>query len=123
MRRPRIATLRPRLAVADLRTARPPDKRTDPHYLTAEHRAWRKAVIDRAGGRCEEIDALGRRCEKSEANGDRMFADHVHELQDGGSRFDAANGKCRCGRHHTLKTNAERDRRHAAPLPGQGMGV
>jgi 5-methylcytosine-specific restriction enzyme A len=118
MKGPRVATLQPRVAIADLRTARVPDKTADPHYLTPEHRAWRKVVIDRAGARCEEIDSLGRRCEASEARGDRMFADHIVELQDKGSPFDPANGCCRCGRHHTLKTNAERARRHATPAGG-----
>lgn len=121
-RQPRVVTLAPRLATADLRTARPAEKTADPHYLTPEHRAWRAIVIGRAGGRCEEVDALGHRCEASEANGDRMFADHVVELKDGGAPFDPANGKCRCGRHHTLKTNVERERRHAAAAPPSAPG-
>jgi 5-methylcytosine-specific restriction protein A len=109
---PRVATLQPRIAVADLRTARAPDKKADPHYLTSEHRAWRAMVIRRAGGRCQHIDALGQRCTASEASGQRMFADHIVELQDGGSPLDPANGMALCGHHHTLKTNAERARRH-----------
>lgn len=114
MRRPRVVTLVPRLAVANLLTAQAPAKTADPFYLTPEHRAWREVVINRAGARCEEIDSLGRRCERSEANGDRMYADHVIEIADDGPRFDPANGMCRCAHHHTLKTNRERERRHAA---------
>jgi uncharacterized protein YfaQ (DUF2300 family) len=44
----------------------------------------------------------------------RMFADHVVEIRDGGAPFDTANGQCLCGSHHTLKTNAERDKRTIA---------
>lgn len=111
MRSPRVVTLTPRFAVADLRTARAPEKTTNPHYLTPEHRAWRAEVIKRARGQCQQVDALGNRCERSEAAGDRMFADHIVELADGGAALDPANGRCLCGRHHTLKTNRERDRR------------
>jgi 5-methylcytosine-specific restriction enzyme A len=113
-RRPRIATLAPSITIADIRTARPAPKRADPHYQDPKHIAWRATVIQLAGGRCEDIDErTGQRCEASEATGHRMFADHVHELRDGGAPFDPLNGMCRCGRHHTLKTNAERARRHA----------
>jgi 5-methylcytosine-specific restriction protein A len=109
MKTARLATLGPRLAVADLRTAHVPDKRAAPHYHTPEHRAWSRLVIDRAGGRCEDPDAsTGLRCTKSEANGDRMFADRIVEFADNGAPFDPANGKCRCGKHHTLKTNTAR---------------
>ena len=114
-RSPRVATLKPRLAVADLRTARVPDKTADPHYLSAEHRAWRALVIRNAGGRCEWI-AGGVRCARRESLGDRMFADHIVERADGGADLDPANGQCLCGRHHTIKTNAARGRREA----GQG---
>jgi hypothetical protein len=33
-----------------------------------------------------------------------MFADHIVELRDGGSRTDPLNGQCLCGKHHSLKT-------------------
>ena len=120
VRRPRVATLGTRIAVADLRTARAPAKQADPHYSDPRHRAWREGVIARAGGRCEDLDErTGERCQASEASGQRMFADHVDELGDGGARFDPTNGRCLCGRHHTLKTNQERRRRHAgSTVPG-----
>jgi hypothetical protein len=125
VKRARVATLRPSIAVADLRTARAPDKRAEPHYLTAEHRAWRAAVISRAGGRCEAVDDQGRRCWRSEANRHRMFADHIIELTDDGAPLDPTNGRCLCASHHTLKTNRERDARHAAQRgpPDGGIGV
>lgn len=117
MRRSRVATLRPRIATLDLRTAPPAPKRADEELLTPDHRRWRAIVIARAGRRCEWIDDNGFRCEKSEANGDRMFADHIKERRDGGAPFDPNNGRCLCGQHHTIKTNAERAARLAAPLP------
>jgi hypothetical protein len=122
LKRARVVTLRPSIAVVDLRTARAPDKRADPHYLTPEHRAWRAAVITRAGGRCEAVDEAGRRCWRSEAKGHRMFADHIVELADGGAPLDLANGRCLCGSHHNSKTNRERTARHSAPAAG-GIGV
>jgi 5-methylcytosine-specific restriction enzyme A len=110
----RLAQLDSRVVIADLRTARPAPKQVDPHYNDPRHGAWRAIVVQRAGGRCEDIDGrTGQRCEASEVTGHRMFADHVHELTDGGDRFDPMNGRCLCGSHHTKKTNAERARRHA----------
>lgn len=101
---PRLRTLAPRLAVLDTRTAKPPPKTADPHYLTAEHRAWRQAVIARAGGRCQ---APG--CGRAER---RMFADHIVELRDGGAPHDPKNGQCLCGSCHTAKTAARRAARY-----------
>lgn len=42
---------------------------------------------------------------------ERLFADHIVELKDGGAPFDVANGQALCGAHHTLKTAAERQKR------------
>ncbi len=92
----RLATLRPRLPLFDCASAKPPAKRADPHYLSAEHRRWRDAVIARAQGHCQ-WPGCGRR-------EPRMFADHIDELRDGGAALDLANGQCLCGRHHSLKT-------------------
>lgn len=97
--------LAPALRVADTRAARVPDKTADPHYLTAEHRAWRELVIARAGGICQHP-----RCGRRER---RMFADHIVELRDGGAPLDPANGQCLCGSHHTLATAARRAARMA----------
>ena len=113
-RRPRLATLRPRIAIADLRTAPPPPKTTDPHYHSAEHEAWAQQVCERAGWQCEWPLDDGSRCPWSRATGDRMFADHIKELKDGGLRFDLANGMCLCGQHHSIKTHLERAKRLAA---------
>ena len=101
-----IAMMRPRVAVADLRIAKPEDKQAAPHYATPEHKAWRAAVIARAGGTCQWPD-----CGRRER---RMFADHIDEIQDApGKKLEPENGQCLCGAHHTIKTNQARARRQA----------
>jgi 5-methylcytosine-specific restriction protein A len=109
-RTPRLTTLRPRVQMATPRIA-PRPKQADAELLTPEHRAWRRAVLDRAGWRCEWIED-GKRCEASAATGDRMFADHVVERADGGALLDPANGCVLCGSHHVRKTNRARAQRH-----------
>lgn len=100
-----------RVTTLDTRTVRPRPKQTDAHYLTPEHRAWREAVCDRAGWRCEWIDEKGQRCTKA-APHHRMFADHRKERQDApDAELDPANGWCLCGAHHSLKTAREREKR------------
>jgi 5-methylcytosine-specific restriction enzyme A len=113
MKRPRIRMMRPAVAIMDLRTARPPlreAKRADRELGTADHRAWRVAVKERAGYRCEWIED-GVRCEASQANGNAVLADHIVERQDGGALFDPSNGRCLCYPHHGVKTARERERR------------
>jgi 5-methylcytosine-specific restriction protein A len=111
MKRSRIGRLAPRLAIADIRTAPPAPKDTDPHYHSAEHAAWRKGVCDRAGWRCEWVDDNGRCTKASPLH--TVFADHIVELQDGGAALDPANGQCLCGQHHTIKTNMAKRAREA----------
>lgn len=94
----------------DLRSAQPIAKRADPELLTPEHRAWRTAVLQRAGYRCEAV-VTGGRCRVSAPA--RLFADHIVERKDGGAPLDPRNGQCLCGSHHTLKTAAERAKRMA----------
>lgn len=80
---------------------KPPAKEWNPRYGTVRHKEWAKAIIRRAGGKCED-------CGRSDA---RLFADHVHELSDGGSPFDLSNGRARCQSCHTAKTvKARRER-------------
>jgi 5-methylcytosine-specific restriction enzyme A len=57
----------------------------------------------RAGKRCEWPG-----CGKTMG---RLFADHKHEVKDGGSPFDPANGWVLCFSHHVSKTNAARAER------------
>lgn len=105
----KLTTLRPKLRVFDARAVKPELKTVDPFYLTPEYKKWRETVIARAGRRCEDVDG-DERCPKAEPQ-HRMFADHIKERRDGGAPFDPANGKCRCGSHHTLKTANERAKR------------
>jgi hypothetical protein len=98
----RLGTMTSRLQTFDARRVKPPPKAAASVYGSPEYRAWREAVIARAGRRCEATDN-GRRCRKAEPRS-RMFADHKRELSDGGAPFDPQNGQCLCGAHHTAKT-------------------
>jgi 5-methylcytosine-specific restriction enzyme A len=102
-RRPRVATLAPRIATADLRTVKPGSTQgsTRAHYQTPEHRAWRDAIITRAGGRCQD-------CGRSDG---RLFADHVVEIEDGGRPLDLSNGRALCSSCHGRKTAQARQAR------------
>jgi 5-methylcytosine-specific restriction protein A len=104
--RPVVPKLRPFAPMFASRVVEPQAKTVDPIYKTSAFNAWRRFVIARAGFRCEARDD-GKRCSKA-APENRMFADHVKELQDGGDPFDPANGQCLCGSHHTVKTMAAR---------------
>lgn len=101
-----------KLSTTDYRRVKPPAKKAASIYQTPEFKAWRAAVVERAGGRCEAINTDGTRCRKA-APYHRMFADHRHEIRDGGAPFDVDNGQCLCGAHHTAKTMAARAARRA----------
>ena len=106
----RLRTVRPQLRTLDHHTVSLRPKSADPHYLTAEHRSWRVAVLKRAGYQCEAIEH-GHRCQ-ARAPSERLFADHVIERRDRPDlELAVENGQCLCGRHHTLKTAAERANR------------
>lgn len=108
-KRGRVATLRPMVNTVDTRTTRPGPKVADPYYSTPEHKAWREEVIWRAGGRCEWVEN-GVVCGRKEP---RMFADHIHEIKDGGD--PQGPGMLLCGRCHTLKTARARAQRTSEP--------
>jgi hypothetical protein len=42
---------------------------------------------------------------------DRLYADHIVEIQDGGAILDPANGQMLCAKHHKIKTDAARAKR------------
>lgn len=110
MMAPRLRTLPSRLGALEPRV-RPAAKVSDPHYQTAEHRAWAAAVIQRAGGQCQALD-----CQTIDrGRGQRLFADHIVELKDGGAPTAMGNGQALCGRCHGRKTAAEQARRLARP--------
>ena len=73
-----------------------------PWYLTPEHRAWAKSVVERDGHRCK--------CGRTRG---RMFANHIVELRDGGAPLDLANGETLCGSCHSRVTAAARASRLA----------
>jgi hypothetical protein len=102
-----LQSLTQTIATLDTRRVKPAPKQAEAIYHTPEYRAWREAVITRAGARCEAITKDGRRCRKA-APRNRMFADHRKELKDGGAPFDLANGECLCGSHHSAKTARSR---------------
>src|SRR5262245_59312025 len=84
---PRLRSLPFLVRPVDTRTVRPSPPQPEPHYDTAAHAAWAREIIQRAGARCEAVDRYGLRCTKV-APLDRMFADHVIELRDGGAPLD-----------------------------------
>jgi hypothetical protein len=71
-------------------------------YHSPQYRRWRDAVKARAGYRCEVVEH-GHRC-KRQAPGDRLYADHINEVADGGERYDLHNGQCLCHSHHEKKS-------------------
>lgn len=105
----RIKLVGPRIATLDARAVKAPPKRVDAFYTTPQYELWRAEVIERADGRCQ--DPL---CKHPDRRGMRLFADHVHEIRDGGAPYDPANGLARCGSCHTRKTAEERAKRAAA---------
>ena len=104
-----MKTLRPRLAVANLQTAKPPPKTANSFYSSREWIELRDRVRREAGGRCQ-VPGCGR-AER------RMYVDHRVELKDGGAPLDRGNVWLLCGSCHSLKTAAERASR-TAERPG-----
>ena len=102
LRMTKVRTLPPLFRTLDGRTT-PLLKDDDRAYRTPAYREWRAAVVGRAGGQCEANDDDGFRCTRAWPE-HRMFADHIHELRDGGSVLDLNNGQCLCASHHRRKT-------------------
>ncbi len=102
----KVRLLKPTLTTVPFRTTPLPPKQADAHYGTAEHRAWAAEVIKRARGKCQDANCIAKHYP-----GQRLFADHIVELRDGGAPFDVTNGMARCGSSHTRKTIAERAKR------------
>jgi hypothetical protein len=107
----RLRNTRPMLTSIDTRIAQPAPKVPDRELVTSAHRAWRAAVMSRAGHRCEWVER-GVRCERAMPEY-RLIADHVVERKDGGALFDVANGMATCWMHHARKTVAVRAERMA----------
>lgn len=107
-----VSMVKPRLGTAKTRRIATPPKVAQSFYSTPEYQAWREAVIARAGRQCEAL-IDGKRCWKAEPH-NRMFADHIVEIKDGGARLDPSNGRCLCGAHHSAKTAEVRGARRFA---------
>lgn len=105
-----LSTLRSRVGVANLQSAKPPPKRADSFYLSRDWFELRDRVRWEAGGRCQ---APG--CGRVER---RMFVDHRIELKDGGAALDRKNVQLLCGACHTRKTFFQRARRMAERMGG-----
>jgi len=99
---PKLRSLAPLVRTTNTATTPHPPKVKAEVYTTPQFRAWRAAVVARAGHRCEAM-VLGHRCTKAQPD-HRMYADHIIEISDGGSVLDINNGRCLCGSHHQIKT-------------------
>lgn len=92
-------------SVIDVRSAKPPEKRVDPFYQSAEWIRVRDFVIDRDKGVC-----YVRGCGEIEG---RIFVDHIVEIKDGGDRLNPKNLGCMCAKHHVKKTHEKKRERQA----------
>ncbi len=88
----RLSQLPPRLKNAD--------KVADPFYNSPEWRALASEVKKERGNKCEICGSRN-----------RVIADHIKEIRDGGARLDKSNIQLLCTKHHNQKTHAERARR------------
>jgi 5-methylcytosine-specific restriction enzyme A len=110
---PKLRSLAPKVRAMDVSTTKLPPKQKDPIYNSPEFIAWRSIVLRRAGYRCEAVDQYGHRCSRGRPEY-TVYADHIHELSDGGSLNDPNNGMCLCASCHQHKTMTMRVRRHLA---------
>ncbi len=105
---------KPRVAVVDLRTAKPEPKRVDPFYQSREWLKVRALVLKRDNYTCQTCGIAVRR-HPEETDKPRALVDHIVERRDGGADLDPANLATICDPCHTRKTNqkrAERQDRH-----------
>jgi 5-methylcytosine-specific restriction protein A len=94
--------------VANRLTPRP--KTAAPVYGSPEWRSLIAGIIRERGRRCEDP-----RCTTpNRAAGQKVYGDHIHELQDGGALLDPNNVLLRCAPCHGKKTATERNKRLAA---------
>lgn len=77
----------------------PMNWRGDPRTSTAEHKAWRLAVLRRDHFRCQ-LKLPG-------CAGRATIGDHKVAVAFGGAELDVANGQAACSNCHAIKTQAE----------------
>jgi hypothetical protein len=107
----KLKTLTPRVLKLDTRTAPLPPKECDPFYASREWRALVDKVKRERGEACEDPSCIG-----PHHPGQRIYGDHIVEIQDGGAKLDPSNVMLRCARSHSLKTARERAKRLMLPL-------
>jgi 5-methylcytosine-specific restriction protein A len=82
-------------------TPRPPaPKETHPFYVSAAWSRFRDEVVTERGGMCESPTCVT----TGRGAGERVYLDHIRELQDGGAPFDRGNVQVLCARCHGAKT-------------------
>jgi 5-methylcytosine-specific restriction protein A len=106
---PRLSLLRSRVSIVANRMA-PGPKVAAPAYQSREWKMLIAAIIRERGRRCEDPACQS----PNHGAGQRIYGDHVIELQDGGALLDPANVLMRCAPCHGKKTAAERNKRMAA---------
>lgn len=109
---PRLTMAKPRVAVADLRTAKPEPKRVDPFYRSPEWLRVRAFVLKRDNYTCQTCGVAVRQ-HLGETDKPRASVDHVVERRDGGADLNPANLATTCDACHTRKTNLKRAERQA----------
>lgn len=107
-RRPVIRQQPPRISTPATRMITQRLKETLPFYRTREWVQLVAKIIAKRGRRCE-----GEECSRINRSlrGERIFADHIVEVQDGGALLDEVNIELLCGSCHSRKTLAERAKR------------
>jgi len=108
---PKLRTLKPRVAIADLRRVKPPRKTGDPFYSSREWRQLLADIIVERGRRCEDPN-----CSTPHGPWRMIYGDHIVERADGGAELERSNIMLRCPHCHGRKTADER-RKRLGPRP------
>lgn len=78
-------------------------------YASVEWRALVRRIVKARGRQCQDIN-----CQTpNRGHGGRVYADHVHELRDGGAPLDERNVMLMCPSCHGRKTARAREARAA----------